>query len=140
MERFFLLSTHLFFGANFTALRKKDGEVHPIAVGCTLRRLVAKCASSSVKENMTNLLAPLQLGFGFKRGAEGAVHAACCLVQTLQYDQLLLKLDFRNAFNSLCRDKMLQAVGVSPITASICPLCLQFTFSTLLGGQGHGVI
>ena len=30
-----------FFGANLTAIRKSDGGVRPIAVGCTLRRLVA---------------------------------------------------------------------------------------------------
>ena len=30
-----------FFGANLTAFRKKGGGVRPIAVGCTLRRLVA---------------------------------------------------------------------------------------------------
>ena len=30
------------FGASLTALNKKDGGVRLIAVGCTLRRLVAK--------------------------------------------------------------------------------------------------
>ena len=30
-----------FFGASVIALNKKDGGVRPIAVGCTLRRLVA---------------------------------------------------------------------------------------------------
>ena len=59
---------------------------------------------------MANLLAPLQLGFGVKRGAEGAVHAARRFLETFQNDQLLLKLNFKNAFNSLRRDKMLQAV------------------------------
>ena len=33
-----------FFGANLVALGKKDGGVWPIAVGCTLRRLVVKVA------------------------------------------------------------------------------------------------
>ena len=28
------------------ALRKKDGGIRPIAVGCTLQRLAAKCASA----------------------------------------------------------------------------------------------
>ena len=31
-----------FFGANLTALQKKTGDIRPIAVGCTLRRLAAK--------------------------------------------------------------------------------------------------
>ena len=41
-----------FCGASLTALNKKDGGVRPIAVGCTLRRLVAKVASRSVMERM----------------------------------------------------------------------------------------
>ena len=32
----------VFFGASLTALNKKDGGVRPIAVGYTLRRLIAK--------------------------------------------------------------------------------------------------
>ena len=35
-----------------------------IAVGCTRHWLAAKCASRSVKQAMTALLAPHQLGFG----------------------------------------------------------------------------
>ena len=101
------------------ALRKKDEGVRPIAVGCTQRRLVAKCASFSVKENMAKLLIPLQLGFGVKRGAEGAVHAAHHFLQSLEHDQLLLKLDFRNAFNFLRRDKMRQAV--QELASSLLP-------------------
>ena len=65
-----------FFGANLTALHKKDGGICPIAVSCTLRRLVAKLAAGKVKEELTSLLAPQQLGFGIKGGAEAAVHAA----------------------------------------------------------------
>ena len=38
-----------FFGANRIPLQKKDGGVRPIAVGCTLLRLVAKVASSKVR-------------------------------------------------------------------------------------------
>ena len=34
-----------FFGANLTALQKKQGGVTPIAVGCTLRNLAAKVYS-----------------------------------------------------------------------------------------------
>ena len=49
----------LFFGATLTALNKKDGGVRPIAVGCTLRRMVANVASRTVLERMGSLLAPL---------------------------------------------------------------------------------
>ena len=60
------------FGANLTALHKKDGGIRPIAMSCTLRHLVAKIAVSKVREELTSLLAPRQLGFGGKGGAEAA--------------------------------------------------------------------
>ena len=100
----------LFFGARLTALSKKSGGVRPIAVGCTLRRLVAKVASGLVLGEMSSLLAPRQLGYGVPGGVEAAVHAARYFLQTLDSNSALLKLDFRNAFNSIRRDKMLSAV------------------------------
>ena len=43
-------------------------------------------------------------------GAEAAVHAARSYLHNMQSNQLLLKIDFRNAFNSIRRDKMLLSV------------------------------
>ena len=99
-----------FFGANLTALRKKQGGVRPIAVGCTLRRLTAKVAGAKVAEEMGELLAPRQLGYGVKKGVEAAVHATRLYLRTLGPGKAILKLDFRNAFNSIRRDKVLEAV------------------------------
>ena len=65
-----------FFGTNLTALHKKDGRIHPIVVSCNLRHLVAMIAVSKMREELTLLLAPRQLGFGIKGGAEAAVNAA----------------------------------------------------------------
>ena len=59
---------------------------------------------------MEDYLAPLQLGYGTSCGAEAAAHAARSYLQHAQADRLLLKLDFKNAFNCLRRDKMLEAV------------------------------
>ena len=99
-----------FFGANLIALQKKDGGVRPIAVGCTLRRLVAKVAGGKVMDAMGSLLAPRQLGYGVKGGAEATVHAARTYLHSSDPSNALLKLDFKNAFNSIRRDKMLEAV------------------------------
>ena len=96
-----------FFGANLTALQKKQGGVRPIAVGCTLRRLSAKVAGAKVAEEMGELLAPQQLGYGVKKGVEAAVHATRLYLRTLGPRKAILKLDFRNAFNSIRRDKVL---------------------------------
>ena len=69
-----------FFGANLTAIRKSDGGVKPIAVGCSLRRL-----------------APRQLDYGVGGGSETAVHAARIYLRDLGTGNAVLKLYFRNA-------------------------------------------
>ena len=44
------------------------------------------------------------------RGVEAAVHAARTYLCNLQPDQVIMKIDFKNAFNSIRRDKMMLAV------------------------------
>ena len=100
----------IFCGASLCALKKVDGSIRPIAVGCTLRRLVAKAACFTVKESTSSLFVPTQLGFGVSRAAEAAVHVTRCYVDNLKPGQGILKLDFINAFNTIHRDSMLQAV------------------------------
>ena len=58
-------------------------------------------------------LSPLQLGCGTPNGAEAVAHAARLFVHNISDDHLLLNLDFKNAFNYLRRDKMLEVVGES---------------------------
>jgi len=93
----------VFCGASLCALIKKDGGIRPIAVGCTLRRLVAKTASNLVQEKMAAQLAPIQLGFGVKQGTEAAAHAARRFWQDMPPGQALLKLD-------ISRDEILHTV------------------------------
>ena len=57
-----------FFGASFN---KIDGGIRPIAVGLTLRRLVAKAANTRALLSCASVLAPAQLGVGVKGGTEG---------------------------------------------------------------------
>ena len=99
----------VFFGASLTTFTKKDGGICPIAVGCTLRRVVAKTASRSVMQRMGPLLVPPQLGYGTPLGAEAAAHSARIYLSNLPSDQVLLKLDFKNAFICVRRDRMLEA-------------------------------
>ena len=91
-------------------LHLKRRGIRPIAVECTLRRLVAKCAGSKVMKEKGVLLFPKQLGCGIKRGIEIAIHSARVYLSNLPHDHLILKLDFKNAFNTIRRDKMLLAV------------------------------
>ena len=113
----------IFFGANLIALRKKGGGIRPIAVGQTLRRLVAKCGGFRVVESIGASLAPLQLGYGVPSGCEAAAHAARQYLGLMSSGQVMVKLDFKNAFNCLRRDKILQAVR------STCPELFHFVYS-----------
>ena len=99
------------FGANLLAISKKKGGVRPIAVGYVWRRLAAKVACSYVKEAGATLLSPRQLGFGVNGGAEASVRAARRYVENMKSGHLLIKTDFRNAFNTIRRDAIFEAVA-----------------------------
>jgi hypothetical protein len=101
--------TPVLYGANLIALTKKDGGVRPIAVGSTLRRLAAKICVRLTREKFQNLFEPVQVGFGTRGGCEAAVHAVRTFVQDDQ-NGILLKLDVKNAFNSVNRDTLLNEV------------------------------
>lgn len=131
------------FGATLLAIAKKQGGIRPIAVGYVWRRLAAKVACNHVKITCSSLLAPRQLGFGVSGGAEAAVRAARRFLDNMQQDQLFLKIDFRNAFNTLRRDAILEAIekhfpellpyATSTISSSSH---LQFGEFTLLSEEG----
>ena len=102
-----------FFSANLFALGKKDGGVRPIAVGNTLRRLVSNCAVITKKTNRKTRYGHLQLCYGCNKGAETAADAVRTLVSTdLPEDFVIVKIDFRNGFNSFSREKLLETVKV----------------------------
>ncbi len=113
-----------FFSANLIALHKPGGGICPIAVGCTLRRLIAKIAGVLVRSDIVELLSPSQLGFGVPGGAEAAIHSARIYLENLDHQSSVVKLDFRNAFNSIRRDKMLSAVSL------YCPCLFHYVYSS----------
>ena len=73
---FHLKSVGFFFGVNLIALRNADGGVRPIAIGNTLRHMVAKAVSLLMFNTFGSKLRPIQLGCCTKAGCEAAVHAA----------------------------------------------------------------
>ena len=94
-----------FAGAPVTPLRKADGGVRPIAVGETLRRLVAAIALSRITEKVKQHVGPHQVGVCTKGGAEATIHAVRDLVNQLGHkpDVALLQIDLNNAFNRVSR-------------------------------------
>ena len=98
-----------FFCSSLIPLLKKDGGVRPIAIDQTLRRVVAKCIGGVI-QSVGGDLAPLQLGCGVPRGCDVAALASRHFLPHLPSDHVLVKLDFKNAFNSLSRACMIRAV------------------------------
>ena len=101
----------VFYGAQLIALSKADDGVRPIAIGFTLRRLAGKVAMGKLNETCAALFRPHQLGVGTPRGAEIAVHALRRYVdENVNESKVILKIDFKNAFNSIRRDHILAKV------------------------------
>src|SRR4051812_26843616 len=68
--------SHVLAAATLIVLRKKDsGSVRPIAIGEVLRRLAAKCAFNSVKEDAKKIFSTLQLGVSTPFGCEAIARA-----------------------------------------------------------------
>ena len=94
---------------------------------CIPSRLAAKVASGKVMVEMATLLSPR---YGVSKGAEAAVHAARFYLRNIGSNKVLLKLDFTNAFNSIRRDKMLEAVRC--LAPSIYPFVYSVVFFPFL--------
>lgn len=93
-----------FFGARLVALAKKDGGVRPVAVGEISRRILAKAMLARHSEALGKLLLGTgQVGVGIKSGAEALVAASRLFASTVDDSQVLLKVDFKNAFNTVHR-------------------------------------
>ena len=100
-------------GALLIALRKDDDGVRPVAIGESYRRLVGKALMKhdTVTSRLDSFV-PLQVGVGCRGGAEAVARAVRTLVDENKDDDelALLKIDFRNAFNTFSREAMLKAV------------------------------
>ena len=66
--------------------------------------------SEPIKDEIKRLLGPRQVGVGCAGGAEAIAHAAQAVLHDKKNDpdHALLKIDFRNAFNVVSRDFLLQ--------------------------------
>ncbi|MEM7375696.1 MAG: reverse transcriptase domain-containing protein, partial [Bacteroidota bacterium] len=96
--------------ATLIPLRKKDPGVRPIAIGDVFRRLVSKCLCFHFRSDMREFLAPHQLGVAYPRGVESVVHSARHLIAEHGHSstKVMLKVDFRNAFNMVSREVFLE--------------------------------
>ena len=117
-------NVHPFLCASLMPLKKNDvGDARPIAVSETLRRLCAKLLCAELAEKVgKELLKGGQVGAGVRMGMEAAV--ASVASYTRRKDQCILKIDFKNAFNTVDRSRFLLVpdgaqLGVVPPQAEI---------------------
>ena len=124
------------FGGRLVALLKKGGGVRPIVVGLTLRLLTSKLVSKHAASLLAPTLSPLQVGVGVSRGVEAVVHATRAFVQSLGPTDVLVKLDFTNAFNCVRRDAVLEAV-LDHIPGAYPYIHAAYSAPSFLGYDGH---
>ena len=100
----------LLAGASLVAVPKPGGGVRPIAIGEVLRRLTGKCLMHLVQADARAHLWPAQAGVAVKAGAEAAVHTLRSWMgrNAGATDRIVVKLDFRNAFNTVSRETVLK--------------------------------
>nr|GEX41503.1 putative reverse transcriptase domain-containing protein [Tanacetum cinerariifolium] len=98
--------------APLTLLVKPGGGIRPIAVGTIWRRLVSKVSAIMIGLSLNGYLDNLQFGVGVSRGGEAILHAVNRLIEDRRDDVgiSMLLVDFKNAFNLVDREVMLQEV------------------------------
>jgi hypothetical protein len=99
-------------GAKLIALKKSDSDgVRPIAIGETLRRITAKVCLKHSMDAALQLFGQHQVGVGVPRGIENIVHYLNIFFDKNDDKELIwLGIDWKNAFNSICRKTMLDYV------------------------------
>ena len=60
---------------------------------------------------MSSYLSPIQLEFGVPGGVEAVAHSLRRYVNTMRDDEIIVKLDFANAFNILRRDALMKTIA-----------------------------
>src|SRR6218665_1107842 len=69
-----------------------------------------KCVNKYAVSKFGPFFTPLQVGIATLGSGQAVVHAARGFVTDMTQEQIFIKLDFANAFNTMRRDVMLQAV------------------------------
>ncbi|GJU06641.1 hypothetical protein Tco_1123071 [Tanacetum coccineum] len=100
--------------APLTPLVKPGGGIRLIAVGTVWRSLVSKVSAVMIGHSLDGNLDDIQLGVGVSGGGEAILHVMNRLIEDHGNDVGLsmLLVDFKNAFNLVDREVMLQEVHI----------------------------
>jgi len=111
------------------ALAKPDGGTRPIAIGEVLRRLAGKAICYQLRNPMRSFFFPAQYGVQTRGGCEQIIHTIRAH-HRLFPDDVLVRLDCRNAFNCVSRTAFLTALQNSDTFRAIFPFVAQFYLPT----------
>ena len=129
------LRAHL--GARVFALRKPNGKLRPVACGSVLRRLAARAACAAFREDIRRGCGERQYAVGRRAGCE-QVHKAVSALACAAPQDVVLKFDCSNAFNTMPRQLIADAVLASaPGLAHIVFAWLSQPTTHLFWGDGR---
>jgi hypothetical protein len=129
---------HFLAGGVSIALEKKPSGVRPLCCGDPIRRLVSKCFCIGGKERIAEVFRGNNYGVGCPGGVEVVAHSLRSTLRTAKGRGMgLLKIDFKNAFNTIDRGTFLEAVKAKfPRLAKWAYWCYEGP-STLLFDKHH---
>ena len=102
----------LLSSSRLIALSKANGDVQPIAIGETWRRVTARAICFQERKEFADYFTPLQHGVSVEGGAELLVQQVQLLMENHE-DWILLKTDVKNAFNSVSWSHLLNQVLIT---------------------------
>ncbi|ETO07955.1 hypothetical protein RFI_29435 [Reticulomyxa filosa] len=105
-------ATPVAYGARLIGISKPDGSPRPIAIGSLLRRSAGTILMKRHAERIKTIVGHNQFGINVKAGIELFVHGFKAILQHIRpmQDAVAIKVDFKNAFNSCKRAKVLQLI------------------------------
>ena len=104
------------------AIPKQGGGVRPIAIGETFLKVASALAMRYCSQDLGDLFGDVQFGIARPGGAEEIVHRTRCFVRASRNSEVVVTLDFSNAFNSPSRESLWRAVrtDVPRLTGIFC--------------------
>ena len=103
-------ASELLAAAKLFALGKKTGGVRPIACGDTFRRVAAKCLLQTAISSPLSHLLPTQMGVKVANATEIIARETSLWMENYKDGEVMIQIDLCNAFNSIHRKKMMDAV------------------------------
>jgi len=118
--------------ARLSALAKPNGGVRRITVGVILRKLVSATLAQLISPQLPDTFYPHQHEAGIRGGSENVVQG---LVQVLNPENVVVGIDFSNAFNTVARQYIADEIGSkSPQLRTWFELCYGKSTKLLVRG------